>query len=368
MGSSRGSARRSYQAGVRWALVCLLATSLALAQPAPIDLKWEAPSGCPQQSDVRDRIQKLLGARRTDSHLRAEGTIARTEGRYRLELVVRIGNLVGTRSIDANSCEDLGGAAAVALALLIHSVEEASAPGGSGTGQLLPPGVNEGPPGVHPGGPEAHPGQPTTIDSGQAKPTPQANPATAESETKPPQEQPSSPESHRAWRVLVQAPLLALSVGPLPGSARGIGVSGGVEYASWQLHLRAFSWQGQSVPAADYPGYGADIARTSAALWACRAFRTSRFGVAPCITVGLENVSVSGTGPNIVPSDRQTTGIAVGAGLQGRLYLASWIRVLTVIGGQLDLSRPQISLDGVGSVYDFAPAALTVAVGSEWIF
>jgi hypothetical protein len=59
--------------------------------------------------------------------------------------------------------------------------------------------------------------------------------------------------------------------------------------------------------------------------------------------------------------------MTVGAGVQGRLYLASWLRLLAAVDGQVELSRPQISMKNVGSVYQFAPAALSVAVGLEWI-
>jgi hypothetical protein len=39
-------------------------TAWAEAQPS-IDLRWEAPPGCPQESDVRDRIQNASGIRTT---------------------------------------------------------------------------------------------------------------------------------------------------------------------------------------------------------------------------------------------------------------------------------------------------------------
>ena len=59
--------------------------------------------------------------------------------------------------------------------------------------------------------------------------------------------------------------------------------------------------------------------------------------------------------------------MTAGAAIQGRLYLASWIRLLAAVGGQVELSRPRISIKGLGSVYQFAPAALTLALGLEWI-
>jgi hypothetical protein len=341
----------------------------AMAEPLlPIEIHWEAPPGCPQESDVRDRIQKLLGSRRQYSHLRADGTITRSEARFRLDLVVRAGDLVGTRSIESNACEDLAGAAAVELGLLIHSAEAVGKPSQLGTQPPTPSPVG-GPEGSssRSDGTDAHPPQGTSAAS-PAERSPSG--AKAESKTEvesEAKEQPLKVESQRRWRALVQAPLLALSVGPLPRLTIGLGLSLGFEYAKWQWQLKAISWQRQSVPAHDFPGYGADVDRIAADFWACREFHFSWFGFSPCLTVGLERVSASGTGQNVTPSTRHAIGMTAGAGAQGRLYLASWIRLLAAVGGQVELSRPQISIDGVGSVYQFAPAALTVALGLEWI-
>src|SRR5213078_3096462 len=107
------------------ALVALLAPTRALAQSSepPLDLHWDAPAGCPSERYVRDRIRKLAGsARSTDAPVRAEATVTRSDdGQFHLDLAVHVGDLVGARKIDGRSCEDLAGAAAVALALLLRS-------------------------------------------------------------------------------------------------------------------------------------------------------------------------------------------------------------------------------------------------------
>ena len=85
----------------------------ARAQPAPtVDLQWTAPAGCPQQSDVRERVKKLSGTSASTHALRAEGSITQTvDGRFHLKLLVRSGGLVGERHIESSSCETLAGAA-----------------------------------------------------------------------------------------------------------------------------------------------------------------------------------------------------------------------------------------------------------------
>ena len=346
-----------------WIIIGLLVALPAMAEPQPpIDIRWEAPPGCPQESDVRDRIEKLLGSSRHDSHLRAEGTITRMDKRFRLNLVVRAGDLVGTRSIESNSCEDLAGAAAVELGLLIHSAEVAGKPNPTGTQPpTFPPVSGSGPSGSRSDGTGGHP----PLETSAANPAQRAsNDVEVESEAKEP---PPAVESQRSWRALVQAPLLALGVGPLPRTTTGGGLALGIEHAKWQWQLKAISWQRQSVPAPDFPGYGADVARIAADLWACRELRSSWLGFSPCLTAGMERVSASGTGKNIASSTQHAIGMTAGAGIQGRLYLASWLSLLAAVGGQVELTRPQISIKGLGSVYQFSPAALTVALGLEWI-
>jgi len=359
-----------------WILLGLLATSTAMAEPQPsIDIRWEAPPDCPQESDVRDRIQKLLGSGRHDSHLRAEGTITRIDRRFRLDLVVRVRDFVGTRSIESSSCEDLAGAAAVELGLLIHSTEAALEPSRPGTPpQELSPVRGSEPSSSRSDGTDVHPSQGTSDTSPTVgAPNGGKSPSKTEAESEE-REQPPSMESQRAWHALVQAPILELGVGPLPQPARGIGLSLGLEYASWQLQLKGISWQRQNVPAPGKPGYGADVDRVGTAFWGCRELRSSWFGLSPCVTVGVERVSATGTGL-ATERTQQAFGATLGAGAQGRVYLASWLRLLMAVGGQIELSRPQISIDGVGAPYTserfemfrFAPAALSVAVGVEWI-
>jgi hypothetical protein len=344
----------------------LFLTTPALADPElPVDISWQAPAGCPQERDVRDRIRKILGSKRPYSHLRAEGTIARTNGRFRLELVVRAGDLVGTRRIESSSCEDLTGAAAVELGLLIHSSDLVAEPSGS---QIQPP---TSPPDSSPGASGSRSDETDrhlTQDAGGARPvekmpisTKEERPPETASESK---EQPSKVASQRTWRALVQ-PLGALSIGPLPKTAFGLGLSLGFEHARWQWQLRTISWQRQSIPAPDRPMVAADVDRIAVDFWACREFRTALLGVSPCLTVGLERVSARGTGQDITPSTQHATGMTAGAGIQGRLYLANWLRLLMSVGGQIELSQPQISIGGVGSVYQSAPAALSIAIGLE---
>jgi hypothetical protein len=374
------AARRTIIGSVLSAL--FVPASVMAEPPTTIDLRWEAPQGCPQESDVRNRIQKILGSGRHDSPLRAEGTITRIDGRFQLELVVHVGDVAGTRSIAAKSCEDLAGAAAVEIGLLVHSVEAASKPDQTGTLPSTPP-VS---------GPETSGSSSDETNGSSSRGRNDASRAAratdsertereAEVESEA-EEQPLPPEPPRSWHALVQAPLLALGVGPLPPLAMGAGLSLGFEQAHWQLLLRGLYWRRQNVPATGLPGYGADVDRMGATLAVCREFRLSSFGLSPCLAAGMERVSASGTGSNILPSLRHTIGMSAGAGLQGRLYLARWLRLVAAVAGEVELVRPELSISGLGPiappardaeppdpptpVYRFASAALVATLGLEW--
>jgi hypothetical protein len=85
-----------------------------------VELDWEAPPECPQKAAVQQKLRSLAGeAWHTTERVSAEGRIERIDKRYRLTLSVRDGAAVKERTIDSDSCVDLGGAAAVTLGLLL---------------------------------------------------------------------------------------------------------------------------------------------------------------------------------------------------------------------------------------------------------
>jgi hypothetical protein len=340
--------------GLLW-LSGLLTAVPALSQPAAaIELNWSAPPGCPRQSDVRERIRKLAGAARsTDNPLRADGNITQKEdGRFRLTLVVRSGELVGERNIESASCEDLAGAAAVALALLLRAEEplesfSAGSPAGSPSSQE---------------GSERERGESSSgekaAERGAVRP-PEADAPSGVGGSREP-----SPGSLHG---LLQAPLAALSLGPLPEPALGFGLAAGVSFHDFRLLVEGQKWLEQRVAAEDFPGFGAEVERATATLRGCRAFRWESVALAPCLALSLEFLSASGTGPAVSASTERALWVAPGAGAQGLVLLTSWFNLVASVDGRLETARPRISIDGLGDVDQVAPIAVTVLLGSEWI-
>jgi hypothetical protein len=121
------------------------------------------------------------------------------------------------------------------------------------------------------------------------------------------------------------------------------------------------------VPAKAFPGYSASVKLLTASLKVCRAHRFSAFEIAPCVVVSLEHAGASGAGQNVVPQAQHVNWLGLGLGAQGSLRMASWLSLTLSVDGQIEASRPRISIGGVGAVDQGAPAALTVTLGPEWI-
>ena len=83
--------------------------------------------------------------------------------------------------------------------------------------------------------------------------------------------------------------------------------------------------------------------------------------------LSLEHISARGTGADITSRSEQTTWLAVGAGAQGRLYLATWFSLVLGVDALIETARPVIAIDGVGDLARSGPAALTITLGPEWI-
>ena len=368
---------RPSRSGIRQPVALALFTLLgwlvspnALAQPAPaLNLRWEAPVGCPQQNDVQARIRKLAGSASSSAGpLQADGTITQTDGgRFQLKLVMRSGNLVGEREIESQSCKDLAGAAAVTLALLMRSEEPFSEHDlGDHPISDAPTGSTE--PSSSDSSAAGNPKQaePAKSDAGEVRSS-TSNPATAPVA---PADDPAKPPiapANRRWHLALQAPVAALSFGPLPKPSWGVALAAGASYDNWRFSLGGAKWQRQSVPAGDFPGFGADVDRLTATLRACPTQRFSVVELAPCLALSLEHASARGTGTHLASRSEQASWLALGGAAQARLYLAPWFSLVVGVDALLEASRPQISIDGVGNVAKLGPAAFTVMVGPEWI-
>ena len=341
------------------ALSWLTPTTALAQQVAGLTIHWEAPARCPQQSEVTERVRKLSGSPASmQGALQADGAITQADdGRFHLRLLLRSAGLVGERNIDSRSCADLTRAAAVAIALLLHSDEPLSEgmlgdeqPAAGSHESTEPASGPEVPPADHPP-PEKPPLRELPKETLRPEP---ARPAVPE------------PARHRVHARL-RAPLAALSVGPFPHPDWGVSFGVGVSYENWRFWLEGSQWLNQGVPSKEFPGYSAHVKRATASLWGCPASRFSVFEIAPCLVVSLEHMTAAGAGQNVAAESQHVNWMAAGVGAQGRVYLASWFSLALSVDGIIEASRPRLSIGGVGLVDQVAPGAFTATLGPEWI-
>jgi hypothetical protein len=334
---------------------------------APIELKWSAREGCPSAEAVLARVRKIAGTTRaTPTALRADATITQpSDGLFRLRLEIQYGNLAAVRNIEGKSCKDLAGAAAVALALLLSSEEPLSERDLAGTSPTATDATTSR--GSQAPAEQATPQEPRPASVGNPEGTTPTLPS-------------AEGGSPRRWRGLLVAPLVALGIGPMKRVSRGFGGAAGVSFDHWRFLAEAKFWASQHETISNLGDeYDVELNRSTVGARACRSVFGARFEVAPCVLMSVHHLSVRGSGPNLVPGadDDAATWAAVGIGAEARLLITPWLGLVAGLDGELQLSRPEVSVSlpparlpfpsGV-PVERLAPVAATITVGSQWIF
>ncbi|WP_437517995.1 hypothetical protein [Sorangium sp. So ce1099] len=87
--------------------------------PRAVDLRWQAPDGCPAGDEVRNEIVRLLGASEQRQPIEVDIAVAR-EGDARLRLALRIRRPApGERVLHGDDCASMSRAAALIVAMSI---------------------------------------------------------------------------------------------------------------------------------------------------------------------------------------------------------------------------------------------------------
>jgi hypothetical protein len=364
-------------------LLCALATTypgrVSAQSAAPIELKWSALEGCPSAEAVLARVHKIAGTTRaTPNTLQADASISQpNDGLFRMRLEIRYGNLVAVRNIEGKSCKDLAGATAVALALLLSSEEPLSERDLAGTSpaQTVPAASTTG-------GGDQEPAKQATPQKPAATSPPTSEPATP---TPTPTASSGEPGHPRGWRVLLVAPLGALSVGPMKQVSLGLGLGAGVAFDRWRFSAEAKLWASQHETIGNVGEYDVELHRFTVGARACRNIFGSRFEFAPCALMSVHHLSMGGSGPSFVPGTDSVTWAAAGIGAQARLLITSWLGLVAAVDGEFQFSRPEVSASLPGPpppgplpgsrfptqvsvpVERLAPAAATLTAGFQWI-
>lgn len=364
--------RRFTRVAAALGLASVLAPARVRAQ-AELDLAWSAPPECPTREVVLARLRSLAGDSLRGSRLRAAGRIVPFNGRYRLTLTLRQGDAVRERKMDAVSCDDLAGAAAVTLGLLLRRQ-----PKGGGAAA---PESDDGAASDRANGAGAASATSSTSNAEQSSAaTTHSQPSVEASKTPEPQkstEAPSrgetepsftAPAAPRRWHVLLRAPAGSVDIGPLPRPITALGAGVGFRYDEWRLLALGRLFESETVSSQALPDLGSRIGRVEGELRGCRDWRRERFELAPCVNFGLSRLTARATGPHVVVQRQHATLFALGAGAEGRVFFWDWLALVAAGTVAIETSRPRFAIADFGEVRELGPVELSIALGAEWIF
>jgi hypothetical protein len=368
---SRGSIARGLCGAAVWSTVAAWSGKGEAQELPGVEMHWEAPAGCPGTADVESRVRRLLGSEAAQSppsdRLVADATVLVVGGRYQLRLNVRQGGraLGGTRVFDSDSCASLAGAAAVTLALLARGEPRPSDVAAS---------LSSGPTSAGPtAGTASPPASASTAPPPPAPPTatPTSGPAAAEKANATSGERSSTDgegrRPGRGWSADVELPLLSMDDGVLPGLAYGLGASAGIRVSRVQAMLTGVLWLPQESGAAGSP-YVVRYVRYTGELSGCYGWPLSRLEVGPCVLMRLEDVTGSGSGPEVVGQTGNSVWVGVGMAARARWSLNSWMALFARPSVTFATSHPTFAITEVGPLYRVPIAAVAFDIGSEWIF
>lgn len=109
--------RRAVWAALSGAAILVLFQSRAAAEPsARVELTWQAPAGCPGRDEILAKARTLMGGHGTRS-VSAVGRIEPRPSGFELVLSAQGTDVELRRRLDGGSCQELGDAAALILAM-----------------------------------------------------------------------------------------------------------------------------------------------------------------------------------------------------------------------------------------------------------
>lgn len=313
--------------------------------PPRFDFRWQAPEGCPRRDAVLAEAERLLGQppeRASKGVVEIEAVVQQLpDASFRLEL--RSQPATTPRNVVAGSCEELGHAAALLIALSIDPSRQRASDAAQAKLTAAEPAPAAG------------------------LPTPSASAAT------PPTRRSKLPvhlvrirrsaRSTPAWNLQLGA-AMALWAGRLPGVAPGVVVQGGGARRAFGVlaELGYFPRRPATLPESDAGGdfWMASFGSHAAYAILEHALRVELFA-------GLELQLVRGTGAGV--RNPQTADVVlVGAQAGSRAALRLSTAWALFFQGSLSVlaERPQFVLDDIGPVHRPAPLAGRLALGAEW--
>ena len=342
---TRRPGRVSKASGCLTGLLVLGWTSALAAQPAArFALSWEGPPGCPTAENVQARVDALLDGGASSgsvADVRASGQVERVDNGFRLLLTMGVGNTPSSRVIEARSCDELAGAAAIAIALLARSSSEsASAPStADGASASAASHAPEGPP-----------------------------PASANREPASRQKEPPAAASPAGWRFVIDAPIGVAGWGSLPSAGVGLGAALGVRWKALRFIARGELWHPQTHQVS---GFVSRFTLQSGRAEGCFLQTVHGLELGPCLGAAVQRLTGEGAASEVFSARSRTTLWFSGA---GGLFMSvptpgfAHLRFFGEASVLVSPSRPRFVIDQLGPVHEPGLAAPRLDLGCEWIF
>ena len=264
--------------GVLFGGVVLCSASATAEQNRRFDLTWAAPTGCPNPGEVAREIDELVaGSSLTPakSMIDAQASVSSDQGGFALVLTLRDAEGSHQRRLEAPSCDELGHAAALIVALAIDPALLATHPdpsaGALNTTQM----------------------QAAITSSATSSPSSTAAPIAGSAQSQVPAVSRPTPIA------LVTVPLLwrlglfeFVGFGTLPGINLGAGMFGAIQTKSFRFEGAVSALRAEAQ--ASKPSAGATFALYRFAPKACWVVTEKQWAIGPC--VGAELGIIPGRG------------------------------------------------------------------------
>jgi hypothetical protein len=337
------------KAGWSWAGLLVVGWPSAVnAQPtARMALTWNGPAGCPSTENVQARVDALLGGEASASSVadvRASGQVERTDSGFRLLLSMGVGSSPSSRVIEARTCDELAGAAAIAIALLARStLAEGSASSASDSTAS------------------------STSSDGPAKPPPPPPPQQPDRDPANGQQDPPD-KTQSGVRLVLDAPIAAVGWGSLPSTGLGLGMAVGIRWKALRATARGELWQPQTDQVS---GFSTRFTLQSGRAEACLVQAVHGVELGPCVGAAVQRLTAAGVASAVFLAQSRTSAWVSGmAGLFVSLPTPGFahLRFFGEAAVLVSPVRPRFVIDQLGPVHEPALAAPQLNLGCEWIF
>ena len=273
-----------------------------------MQLTWNAPQGCPDRARARADLEDALGATRVKRAVVRVTILEAPPGQWTAELWMYGAAGGGERAVRGTSCEQVGRAAVLIVALALETLAEPAAPA----------------------------------------------PARA-------------PEPGISLAVGARAVLDFGSL-PQPDGALALGLA--LNLGRLRLETEASGWLPRSIERGPVAGSGGSFRLYTGGLRGCFELlgpRSGSFALGPCASLEAGVTRGSGTGV----SHPLHSGVFWGAGLVGlSLHYAAlsplWVGLLAELGAPF--FRPTWQIDDFGTVFRTAPVLGRLSLGARWVF